>query len=304
MRRHAPDGDPRRVAFLTSSRLPELAADDLLAGAALRAVGIDVEPAVWDSPAVRWERYDAVVVRSCWDYYLRPDDFLRFLACLEALGVPLWNPAGLLRWNLDKRYLRDLAAQGVPVLPTVWIDEGPAPDLASLMAERGWEEAVVKPTISANGHATWRVSRSAAPGRQADFASLAAGGGAMIQPFAREVQSAGEWSVLFFGGRFSHAVLKRPRPGDFRVQSDYGGTAEAAEPPADVRRRAEEVLARVAGPWLYARVDGCVISGDFQLMELEMFEPSLFFALSPGAPERFAAALSQALRNASAPALA
>lgn len=112
MRRYASDGDRKRIAFLTSSRLPGLAADDLLAAAALCGAGIDVEPAVWDAPAVRWERYDAVVVRSCWDYYLRPDDFRRFLACLEALGVPLWNPVGLLRWNMDKRYLRDLAAQG------------------------------------------------------------------------------------------------------------------------------------------------------------------------------------------------
>lgn len=185
------------------------------------------------------------------------------------------------------------------MLPTVWIDEGPAPDLAGLMAERGWEEAVVKPTVSANGHATWRVSRTAAPGRQADFAALAARGGAMVQRFAGEVQSAGEWSLLFFGGSLSHAVLKRPRPGDFRVQYDHGGTAEAAQPPSDVRRRAEEVLDRVEGPWLYARVDGCVIGGDdggdFHLMELEMFEPSLFFALDPGAPGRFAAALAAVL---------
>jgi glutathione synthase/RimK-type ligase-like ATP-grasp enzyme len=311
MRRHLPDGDRKRVAFLTCSRLPDLAADDLLAQPALRAAGIDVEPAVWDSPVVRWERYDAVVVRSCWDYYLRPDEFRRLLSCLEALGVPLWNPPGLLRWNMDKSYLRDLAGRGLPVLPSVWIEQGAAPDLAGLLDARGWDEAVVKPTVSANGYATWRVSRTAAPGRQADFAELVGRGGAMVQRFAEEVRSQGEWSLLYFfngssgslAGRFSHAVLKRPRPGDFRVQHDYGGTAEAAMPPTAVRRQAEQILDQVSGPWLYARVDGCVIGGHFHLMELEMLEPSLFFEHAPGAAGRFAAALGTLLRGAPAPAL-
>jgi glutathione synthase/RimK-type ligase-like ATP-grasp enzyme len=290
-------GDRKTVAFLTCRRLPDVAADDLPAVEALRALGIDVEPAVWDDPSVRWERFDAVVARSTWDYFLRPDEFRRFVTRLETLGVTLWNPPDLLRWNMDKRYLRELAERGVPVLPTAWVEDGPAPDLAVLLDERGWDEAVVKPIVSANGHATWRTSRAGAPALQEAFAELVAHGGAMIQPFVEEIESEGEWSLLFFAGRFSHAVIKRPRSGDFRVQIDHGGTAEPAEPPAAVLARAERILAGVHGPWLYARVDGCVLSGrrGFHLMELEMLEPSLFFAQNPEAPARFAAALASAL---------
>lgn len=290
-------GDRKTVAFLTCRRLPGVAADDLAAVAALRTVGIDAEPAVWDDPSVHWERFAAAVVRSTWDYHLRPEEFRRFVTRLETLGVPLWNPPDLVRWNLDKRYLRELAERGVPVLPTAWVEEGPAPDLAALLDERGWDEAVVKPIVSANGHATWRTSRAAAPGQQEELAELIAHGGAMIQPFVEEIASAGEWSLLFFAGRFSHAVIKRPRPGDFRVQVDHGGTAEPAEPPAAVLARAERILAAVRGPWLYARVDGCVLSGrrGFHLMELEMLEPCLFFAQDPEAPARFATALAGVL---------
>ncbi len=285
----------RTVAFATWRELPALSVDDRLAAGALEDLGIGGEPAVWDDPGVRWSRYDAVVVRSCWDYHLREAELRRWIARLEALSVPLWNPPALLRWNMNKHYLRDLAAQGVPTLPTVWLERGGRAGLPDLLAANGWDQAVVKPTVSASAHETWRTSRDAAPDQQRRFEALLARGGVMVQRFAEEIETAGEWSLLFFGGRFSHAVLKRPRPGDFRVQTEHGGVAVSAVPPPAVLDRAGQALAAVPGPWLYARVDGCGNGGDFQLMELEMLEPWLFFAHDPEAPGRFAAALVETL---------
>jgi glutathione synthase/RimK-type ligase-like ATP-grasp enzyme len=284
-----------KVAFATWRGLPALSPDDRLAAGALADRGIEVEPAVWDDPGVRWGRYGAVVVRSCWDYHLREGELRRWIARLEALGVPLWNPPALLRWNMNKHYLRDLAARGVPILPTVWLERGERAGLSDLLAANGWDQAVVKPTVSASAHETWRTSPAGAPGQQQRFETLLARGGVMVQRFAEEIETAGEWSLLFFGGRFSHAVIKRPRPGDFRVQAEHGGIAEPAVPPPAVLDRAGQALAAAPGSWLYARVDGCESAGGFHLMELEMLEPWLFFAEDPEAPGRFADSLAEAL---------
>jgi len=285
------------VAFATWSELPALSVDDRLAIPALADLGIAAEPAVWDDPAVQWSGYDAVVVRSCWDYYRREAELRLWIARLEALGVPLWNPPALLRWNMNKHYLRDLETQGVPILPTVWLERGERAVLADLLAANGWDQAVVKPTVSASAHETWRISRAAAPDQQRRFEDLLARGGVMVQRFAEEIETAGEWSLLFFGGRFSHAVIKRPKPGDFRVQTEHGGVAEPAVPPPAVLDRASQVLAAVSGPWLYARVDGCESHDGFRLMELEMLEPWLFFDHDPAAPGRFAASLTERMRQ-------
>ena len=284
-----------RVAFVTYHKFPTLAADDRLAVAALAERGIAAEPAVWDDPAVAWEAFDAVVLRSCWDYFRDPGRFARWLGAVEATSVPVWNPPPLLRWNMDKRYLRDLAARGVAVPPTAWVelDAAPLPDLAALLRERGWDEAVVKPAVSADGHDTWRVSAHEAGRQQATLRALVASRGAvMVQRFLPELTAHGEWSCIFFAGAFSHAVLKRPTAGEFRVQSRYGGTAAPERPPAAVVEGARHAL-RQAPPadWLYARVDGVLLDGTFTLLELEMLEPSLFFDSDPAAPERFARAL-------------
>src|SRR3954471_9925103 len=139
-----------RIALATAARLPDLTEDDRVLQAALRERGAAAEPVVWDAPLDRGA-WDAVVVRSCWDSHLRRDEFVAWAARLDAAGMPLHNPAAMLRWNTDKRYLRDLERRGVRIVPTAWV-EPPAegsqvPSLAALLAERGWTSAVVKPAI-------------------------------------------------------------------------------------------------------------------------------------------------------------
>jgi len=286
-----------RIAFVTYHRYRMLSDDDRLAVAALEDLGIDVEPAVWDDPGVRWEAFDAIVVRSCWDYFRDPARFRRWIDAVEAAGVPVWNPPALLRWNMDKRYLRELEARGVAVPPTVWLERGAdGAAVAGAMRERGWDDVVVKPAVSADGNSTWRVRGRDAGRYDAELAAAAARGAVMVQRFIPELAAEGEWSCVFIGGDFSHAVLKRPAEGEFRVQERFGGTAAAARAPEALVDGARHALRQAPGDdWLYARVDGVMLGGAFTVIELEMLEPSLFFARDDAAPARFARALAERL---------
>jgi glutathione synthase/RimK-type ligase-like ATP-grasp enzyme len=228
----------------------------------LAALGGDAEPVVWSDPAVDWSAYDAVLIRSVWDYFLRHDDFL---AWLERVPGPTWNPADVLRWNSEKHYLRDLEAAGVRTIPTIW--EGEIP----------WEEAIVKPTVAGGslGLRRARKGERIAPGE-------------MAQPLLPEITD-GELSLVFFDGELSHAIRKTPAAGDIRVQPEFGGIVERAEPTPRELAIARGVLDAAGRDLLYARVD---LVADGLLIELEAIEPRFFFAYGPrDAPARLARAL-------------
>jgi hypothetical protein len=279
------------IAFVTHAGLPGLSKDDLLAVEELRRRGATVEPAVWDDPGVRWPRYDRVILRSCWDYHLRPGEFLDWLDRMEREGIPLWNPAPVARGNVDKGYLAALAAAGIPVVPTAFLERGEAVDLGPLLDERGWTDVVIKPSVSASAFRTLRIGRGEAVAARAGLEEMAAASRVLIQPFLPEVQTRGEWSLMFLLGEYSHSVLKRPGAGDFRVQAELGGSALPERPAPALVEQARAVVETIPGPWLYARVDGVEIGGTFTLMELELIEPSLFLAADPRAPARFAEAI-------------
>jgi hypothetical protein len=281
----------KRIAFITHAGLPGLSADDQLAVEELARRGAEVVPAVWDDPGVRWSGFDSVVLRSSWDYHLKLSSFLDWLDRLEREEVPLWNPAAVVRANVDKGYLVDLATAGVPVVPTVRVQKGSAADLAAILEERGWADAVVKPAVSASAFRTWRTSRALAAAEQSTFEELLAVSAALVQPFLPEIQTRGEWSIIFLGGEYSHAVLKRPRTGDFRVQEHLGGSSEPEAPGTGLIAQARAVVERISGPWLYARVDGVETDAGLLLMELELTEPSLFLGTDREAPARFAEAI-------------
>ncbi len=239
------------VGIATYARLPQLVEDDQLIMRTLREHGHVVDAVIWDDPTVTWPSYDTVLVRSCWDYHKRPVAFLAWIDRLEGMQVQLWNPPQLLRWNHDKHYLIELAAQAVPVVPTIYIEQGTSPDLAHLLNGQQWERAVVKPAIAATAFHTWQTNSAQATNDQQRFMALTAERSMLIQPLMPEIM-VGEWSLIFFGGIFSHAVLKRPAPGDFRSQDDFGGTAELCDPPPGMVEQAIHILDRLRSPWLYA----------------------------------------------------
>lgn len=279
------------VALVTCAAHPDLSPDDRVVAQALSAAGMRPVAERWDAPAGDWEDYQAVVIRSCWDYHHRPGEFQAWVNEMETRAVPLLNPAPTVRWNLRKTYLRDLADAGAEVAPTEWVPAGSRRTLRSVLADRGWERVVVKPTISATAFLTWRAGPAITDEDERRFASQAGERDVMIQPYLAEIEADGELSLVFLGGQFSHAVRKRPAAGDFRVQSDFGGTVEPVEPSARLVEQAARVAALTPTACLYARVDGCVVGGRLLLMELEVVEPGLFFRQAPAAADRFVQAL-------------
>lgn len=276
-------GRALRIAIATSRR--ELPAGDRELQNALIRLGHDVHGEIWHDPGPAWPTYDAVIVRSCWDYHLRAREFLDWIALLERAGVGVVNPPELIRWNADKVYLAGLAADGIAIPDTVFVERGTQVDLAAACTARGWHEAVVKPNVSASAHRTERRSTGHVAGP------------ALIQQYIEAIETQGEWSLVYFGGRFSHAVIKKPNHGYFRVQAEFGGTVEVARPPQPLRQFAERVLRRVAQPAPFARVDVVADGRSILLMELEVIEPELFMHLAHGSADRLAAVVSEHLRH-------
>ncbi|GIJ24038.1 ATP-grasp domain-containing protein [Micromonospora lutea] len=289
-------GKPR-VALVTCTELADLDEDDRLVLAPLAARGIAAEPVVWDDPAVDWARYDLVVLRSPWDYMSRRDDFVAWAERVPRLA----NPADVVRWNTDKRYLDELSAAGVPTVPTGWVSPG---EPWQPPADHG--EYVIKPAVSAGSQDTGRYDLADPGHRELAVAHVrrlgAADRVAMVQPYLSAVDTAGETALLFLAGptglTFSHAIRKGPiltGPDEgveelYKVEEISPRTAQPAQLTV-----AAQTLAAVPGGsdrLLYARVD--LIPGPDGtpvLVELELTEPSLFLGHADGAADRLADAI-------------
>jgi glutathione synthase/RimK-type ligase-like ATP-grasp enzyme len=281
----------QRIAFVTCERLPRVHGDDQLVADALQRRGFHVTAAVWNDPAVDWRQFASVVIRAAWDYHLDKAGYAAWLHRCETEQVNLWNPAAAVLANIDKRYLADFADAGVPILPIEYLERGQRQSLHTLLERRNWTQAVVKPAVSASACGTWRTSLATAAGDQTQLDEEVMRRSLLVQPFANEVVTSGEWSVVFFDGEYSHAVLKKPAVGDCRVQEELGGFGEPQDPPPAIVEQARRVLSHAAAPLLYARVDGIERDAEFILMELEINEPLLYIGSSSGAAKRFADAI-------------
>jgi glutathione synthase/RimK-type ligase-like ATP-grasp enzyme len=284
------------IHFATAPDVPVLTDDDRIAAAVLAARGIRVETVVWSAPA-GIGRADAVVIRSCWDYHLREPAFRGWIARLEQEGVPVINPPGLVRWNLHKSYIGELEDRGVAAVPTVFVDARDARSLGEIIAAEGWEDVVVKPAVSLNAYETWRIAGHESHEHQDRFMQLRSRGDVLVQRYAPEVTTGGEWSLMFFGHQFSHAVRKLPKAGDFRVQTMHGGSVAPDVPPQRLIDDAERVLKALPEAPVYCRVDGVVVDNALIVMEVECIDPVLFFALHAPAASAFADRIIQHLEN-------
>jgi glutathione synthase/RimK-type ligase-like ATP-grasp enzyme len=290
-----------RIAFATSLDHKDLTPDDRLAADALERRGITIVPAVWNDPKVRWEEFDRVVVRSPWDYHKHAADFYAWFNRLDESGVPVDNPTSVLRWNMDKVYLKWIEERGGSVVPTEWVPKGGTVNVAEVLARRGWTRGVVKPTVSASAANTWIVTAASSEADAKKIAPLLERSGLMIQPYLAEIETEGELSMLFYGGKYSHTIRKLPARGDFRVQTDHGGTVEAATPSPETLAEGQRIAQLRDEPLLYARVDGVVVGDEFLLMEFEVLEPQLFLPFHPQAAERFADAVVEAAASRDRP---
>lgn len=289
-----------RVALVTAERARGLDEDMPLLLAALAARGLVAAEVVWDDPAVEWSGFDLVVVRSTWDYFARREEFLAWAERVAAVAE-LHNPVSVLRWNSDKRYLRDLERAGVPIVPTTFVEPGET--AAPTLPPDGALDVIVKPAVSAGSNDTARYRAGERDAALAHVARLRAEGRmAMVQPYQGGVDEQGETALLYFDGRFSHAIRKgaifaggpQMVGGLFAREDIRAREASATEREVgDAALRAAAEVLPAETPLLYARVDLVPLAdGTPGVLELELCEPSVFVAHADCAAERFAAALA------------
>lgn len=283
----------RRCAFLTLDDPGDYVIDDEWAIGPLTDLGWMVSTVSWKQTDRHWSDFEAVVVRSTWDYW---DDVSDFLATLEEIDRQsrLANPLHLLHWNLRKTYLRDLRDRGVGIVPTIWLDGLVPSDLAGQAECFGVDQLVVKPQVGANGDDAFRITAADDSERVARIAGHLSRRPCMLQPFRSNVLIEGEFSLFYFNGRFSHAILKTPRAGEFRCQEERGARVSPIDPEPALARSGSRALAAVTPRPLYARADFVRNDGgNFELMELELIEPSMYLRMHPEAPGRFANAIDR-----------
>ena len=269
--------------------------DDELAVLPLARRGIQVETIPWDRPGIDWRQYALVVIRSTWDYQHDAESFLRMLETIENAGVRLENGSEIVRWNMRKSYLRDLAARGIEIVPTFWREGLRRGELVPLFEELRSAEGVIKPVLSSNAQGAWRLDAERARALAPEIEAYFAGKPLMMQPFERGVVEEGEYSMIYLSGSHSHTILKKPKVGDFRVQEEHGSAITLVEPEPALLAAGNAAIGAVGQKLLYARAD-LVRSGDaFRVMELELVEPSLYLRIDHGAPERFADAVTSLL---------
>jgi glutathione synthase/RimK-type ligase-like ATP-grasp enzyme len=269
----------KKIGFLTDSAAPHLLPEERLIAAQLKKRNVEVNPVVWEaaSAARAVEGLDSLIIRTPWNYLNQAATFLKWLEAVDQTGIPVWNPVPLIRWNYEKSYLADLARRGARIIPTIFTERSTQKPLSEFASALSGDHLIVKPMLSAGAHETYCVSRSDLAHFENTFKELNQRKELLIQPMMPEVSQKGEWSFLFFNGEFSHASLKQPASGDFRVQEKYGGKPTLIEhPESGLLAQAEAITKLIPHDWLYARVDGVEREGNFYLMELEVFEPQLF----------------------------
>ncbi|MEM7244585.1 MAG: hypothetical protein AAF533_04540 [Acidobacteriota bacterium] len=285
----------KTVVLATCEEWPEPESDEPLREA-LSALGLEVVSAPWTSDFETFASADVVVMRACWDYYLSPDRFLRWLDRLEQASVRIMNPLATLRWNFDKRYLIELAERGVRTIPTEVIHADNESARAGMNA-RGWEVAVRKPIHGQSGQFVEQLALS-----RSDWPEPRFEGPALLQAFQSDISELGETLLVFFDGAFSHALRRELPSGEWRSNSKYGARRVRVEVGRPVIEQARNVLdiattqTEVGVMPRYARIDGLVRDDTFTLMELELIEPALGFELAPEAAGSFAELIAGTLR--------
>lgn len=284
----------KHLALITYSGLPQGAESERLMLPYLAAANVETESVDWRSSGTDFSTFDLIVLRSCWDYHLRAAEFIGWLQRV-AQATPVLNTIDTVLWNHNKFYLREVEALGIEIAPTIFVSHAKALDAEEATTIRSWQNVVVKPAISASAHNT-RLMDGAALSTDHEIVRRM-NGPFLAQPFIPEVQSQGEISFVYIDGQFSHAALKRPAAGDFRVQQEHGGSADLFHPDSALLNQADRIATIVpqVRDSLYCRIDAVVRNGKLILMELELIEPELYMGLAEGAAERFARAIIRRL---------
>jgi glutathione synthase/RimK-type ligase-like ATP-grasp enzyme len=281
---------PPEIALITSARMPKPDQDTGLLVDELTRLGVRAAVLAWDEP-IDWAVVPLVVLRTPWDYVSRYTEFLQWV---ERVGgqTKLLNPPEVVRWNSHKSYMLDLAARGVPVVPTTVLPQAESSSYAFTIPYEG--EVVVKPAVSSGAHRQMKADGGSAELRL-QIQEMQRAGEVLVQPYLPEVAEGGEASLVYFAGEFSHAIRKRPAAGDYRVQDHHGGTIHPHKPSARELEVAVATLAAAPAQTTYGRVDIVTYHREPVVMELEVIEPELFLRYSPQGTHTFARLLQYEL---------
>lgn len=284
----------KRCAFLTMTGIEAFECYDHLLYDPLAELGWKAVPVPWREIDVNWDDFEAVIIRSPWDYQDDPDLFLDLLETIDASSARLENSLDIIRWNIDKTYLRNMQDAGIPIVPTLWEAAFTPGTIPRYFNQFSCDEFIIKPTISANADDTYRLSPPVDETTLRTLEKTFSRRPFMVQPFVKAICNEGEFSLFYFGGSYSHAILKTPAYGDFRVQEEHGGTLAQIKPEPELLKISNKTMQALPEIPLYARVD--FVRGNdnqFQLIELELIEPSLYFNMDPNSPRRFATAFDR-----------
>ncbi len=287
-----------KIGILTCARLPELLESDQQLIPLFTKENISAKAVIWDDESVDWTQFDYLIFRNTWDYYQKEAAFNSWLDKIELLGIKTFNPISVIKKNKHKFYLNELKKDGISILPTIFLEKNSTSNLHDFIPEN-WKKIVIKPAFSAGSYLTKLIDRSELEFIQTEFKEHFETKDFLLQEFRPEIKEAGENSFIFFNGKFSHAVNKKPVENDFRVQTQYGGKYTLIKPKAALVSQAELVLSKIPEKLLYARIDGIVIENKLHLMEIELIEPDLYFDLSDGARERFVEAFLEVTESLS-----
>jgi glutathione synthase/RimK-type ligase-like ATP-grasp enzyme len=284
----------RRCAYLTMDDIGNFVIDSDLSFAPMADLGWEVEMVPWRR-AVDWDDYDVVYICTPWDYQNDVAAFLDVLEAIERSSAKLVNSLELVRWTLEKTYLGELEMRGADIVPSLFFDRFDADRVAECFAAHDAGKLVLKPVVGANADHIFVVTDPLSDEVVDELRRTYERRPFFVQPFMNSVQSEGEYSLFFFAGDYSHAILKKPRAGDFRTQEEHGADILSIEAPAALVETARHVLGVVNPQPVYVRADFVRDRGErFLLMELELIEPSLYFRTDPGSAGRFARALTRA----------
>jgi glutathione synthase/RimK-type ligase-like ATP-grasp enzyme len=288
----------KNCAFLSMDNLEDFVCYDHLLVTPFEHRGWSVTEVSWSNDQIDWDQFDAVLIRSPWDYQKDPEAFLKVLEQIEASDAILENDLELVKWNIDKSYLRDLEQQDVEIVPSLWFNHFSNDIYPSAFDNLNVDEIVIKPTISAGADNTFRIRHSSYSDFREELKSVFDNRPFLVQPFMEKITEEGEFSVFFFGDSYSHTILKTPKAQDFRVQEEHGGILKKVEPENHLLDTAQAMRDMIQPEPLYTRADYVrTAQNTFALMELELIEPSLYFNMDEKSPARFAKVFDQWMKN-------
>ena len=279
----------RKCALLTISDLSNFQSYDNLIVQPLSKLGWECEFIPWDSISINWDDFDAVIIRSTWDYQQKEKLFFKTLQSIEASTATLYNSLDTVKWNINKRYLLELEKENISIIPTRLYDSFDFDIINQLFSFFNENKLIIKPCVSANADDTFILEQNKMGSLKPVLENTFSQKDFLVQPFIKNIRIEGEYSLIYFGNRLSHVLLKTPKNGDFRVQEEHGGILKAInKPESSLIDFGNKVMGTIPYQCLFSRVDVVRGSNNYLLMEVELIEPSLYFNMDLKSPQMFA----------------